>query len=135
VFGLAVVWPADAPYGEALHKHLDGWREHPLFVRLERNRLDLYDRVLTLQDLLATAGDAGPRLRAENARLRARVAELEARLDEINREVDAMGYLKALRAVDVVERAARRVRGGSTLRDRLAGVREAAATETPDEVT
>jgi hypothetical protein len=135
VFGLAVVWPGDAPFGDALRAHLSAWIDNPLFVTLERNRIDLYDRVLRLQDLLAEAGDAGPRLRAENARLRVRVGELEARLEGIRVEAEAMGYLRSLRAVDMVERAARRVRGGSTLRTRLAGVRDVAGPGSGEEDT
>ncbi|MFA5885871.1 MAG: class I SAM-dependent methyltransferase, partial [Acidimicrobiia bacterium] len=122
VFGLAVVSTVDAPFAAALDDVLQGWVDNPVFGALERNRLELYDRVLLLQDLLAVSGDAGPRLRNENARLRAHVAELEARLATIRGEVEAMGFLKALRAVDAVERPARRMRPGATLRARLAEV-------------
>jgi hypothetical protein len=90
---------------------------------IEQNRLELYDRVLSLQDLLvANTGDGGARLRNENARLRAQIADLEQRLTCIREEVEAMGFLKALRAVDLVERPARRMRPGATLRTRLADI-------------
>jgi hypothetical protein len=128
VFGLGVLWTADAPFAGALGDHLAAWADNPVLAAVEQNRLELYDRVLALQDLLAVTGDAGPRLRNENARLRARVADLEARLATVRSEVEAMGYLKALRAVDLVERPARRMRPGATLRARLAEIR---VTATP----
>ena len=132
VFGLGVVSTVDAPFAPALDAHLRPWADNPVFAAVERNRLELYDRVLLLQDLLAVAGDAGPRLRGENARLRARVADLEGRLDVIRGEVEAMGFLKALRAVDAVERPARRMRPGTTLRTRLAGVGTTATLPVPE---
>lgn len=126
VFGLGVISTIDAPFVDALDSHLVGWADNPLFAAVERNRLELYDRVLFLQDELHRAGDAGPRLRNENARLRGMVAELEDRLASIRQEVEALRYLKALRAVDLAERPARRRRPGGTLRDRLQGVVETA---------
>jgi len=72
-------------------------------------------------------------LRTENARLRARVTDLEARLDAVRTEAESMGYLKALRVVDVVERVARRRRPGPTLRRRLGSLADT-ATPAPDRV-
>ncbi len=128
LFGLAVVWAGDAPYAAALEQHLAVWADSPLLAALEANRIDLYLRVLDLQDALAAAGvGAGARLRDENARLRSRVADLEARLDAVRTEADAMGYLKALRAVDAAERVARRRRPGATLRQRIGALADVAA--------
>ena len=68
VFGLAVVSTVDAPFTAALDAHLRAWADNAVLATVEENRLALYDRVLILQDLLADAGDGGPRLRNENAR-------------------------------------------------------------------
>jgi hypothetical protein len=123
VFGLGVVSTIDAPYAAALDAHLAPWVDNPVLAATERNRLELYDRVLSLQDVLvANTGDGGARLRAENARLRAELAELGERLAAIRAEAEAMGYLKALRAVDLVERPARRMRRGASLRARIAEI-------------
>lgn len=134
LFGLAVLWPDDAPWAADLERHLADWVDHPVLAAMEANRIELYLRVLDLQDALGEAGVAGgARLRAENARLRARVADLEARLDTVRTEAEAMGYLKALRIVDVVERVARRRRPGVTLRRRIGSLAETATPE-PDRV-
>lgn len=119
VFGLAVLWPGAAPFADALEDHLRFWADNPVLATVEQNRLALYSRVLLLQDQLSDAADAGPRLRDENARLRGRALELEARLARIRGELEAIRHLKALHAVDVIERPARRRRPGRTLRARL----------------
>lgn len=53
VFGLCVVFPEDAPWSAELGDFLDCYHENPMLVRLETNRIDLYLKVLELQDQLA----------------------------------------------------------------------------------
>ena len=53
VFGLGVIFPASAPWHDAVHRELAPYDQNPLLARLEGNRLALYLRVLELQDALA----------------------------------------------------------------------------------
>jgi len=50
VFGVGVVYPESAPYAGALATLLDPLDGSPLLERLERNRVDLYLKVLELLD-------------------------------------------------------------------------------------
>ncbi len=85
IYGLGLLWPEDAPWGEALSTLLAPYDQLPLLERLERNRIDLYLRVLELQDrvrhvnatqarVLARDDQRLAELEAENAALRVRLA-------------------------------------------------------------
>lgn len=50
VFGLGVLFDADAPWAEAVAELVVPWHENPLLARLERNRLRNYLAVLDWQD-------------------------------------------------------------------------------------
>lgn len=50
VFGLGVLFDANAPWAEALTAHLYPHHENPLLARLEENRLACYLRVIEWQD-------------------------------------------------------------------------------------
>jgi hypothetical protein len=91
VFGLGVLFPADAPYAAELRGMLDPLHEQPALQRLERNRLALYLRVLELQDALGAQHAARDRqlvalfdrvdaLEAENVALRSERLRLAARV-------------------------------------------------------
>lgn len=124
--GLAVVWPADAAYAETICERLTGWCGEEVLLAVDGERLALLARVADLEARLAAAGDAGPRLRGENARLRARVQAHDAALDEIARDADQLMYSSVLRAIDAAERVARRRRPGSSFRQRLLAIRDRA---------
>lgn len=94
VFGLGVLYPASAPYGEAIAAFLSPYDGSPLLQRLEENRLRLYLKVLDLQDVNgALHRDMdGLQLRirdidTENRALWARIAELESRSGSMEAEV------------------------------------------------
>jgi len=79
VFGLGVLYSARAPYAGELGELLAPLDRAPLLERLERNRIDLYLRVLELQDGVADFGLRQGRLIAEYDRsLTAAEAELAA---------------------------------------------------------
>jgi hypothetical protein len=86
------VYPAAAAYAERLGELLAPWHENPLLERLERNRIELYVRVLELQDQAARADRGVNRvllgyaerlaaLEAENASLRLERGRLRSALD------------------------------------------------------
>jgi hypothetical protein len=52
VFGLGFVFPSTAPWAEEVERILAPLHERPLLATLETNRMDLYIRVLDLQDEL-----------------------------------------------------------------------------------
>lgn len=92
VFGLGIVFASDAPYAGELRSLLAPFHENPLLERIERNRVELYARVLELQDRLARADRGTNRvllgyaqrlaeLEAENASLRLERGRLRAALD------------------------------------------------------
>jgi hypothetical protein len=80
VYGVGVVWPAEAPFAAVVGALLEPWDRAPLLERLERNRVRLYLRVLELQDELTHADRR--RLRVLTG-LDARIAELEAENAEL----------------------------------------------------
>jgi hypothetical protein len=53
IFGLGIVYNADAPWAGKLSAHLQPWTRNPLLPIMERNRLDLYLKVIELQDRLS----------------------------------------------------------------------------------
>lgn len=100
VFGLGIVFATEAPYAGRLRELLAPWHENPVLERIERNRLDLYMRVLELQDHGARADGGTNRvllgyaqrlaeLEAENASLRLERARLREALDEARAGSDA----------------------------------------------
>ncbi|HYZ48875.1 MAG TPA: class I SAM-dependent methyltransferase [Sphingomonas sp.] len=58
VFGLGILFDADAPWGEALGRALLPYHKHPLIAALEQNRLANYLRVIELQDAMAAKAAA-----------------------------------------------------------------------------
>jgi len=50
VFGLGVLWSHDASWADLVAARLAPWADSPLLERLERNRVDLFLRVVELQD-------------------------------------------------------------------------------------
>ncbi|MDQ3644831.1 MAG: class I SAM-dependent methyltransferase [Actinomycetota bacterium] len=65
IFGVAFVYPESAAYAEALAALLDPLDANPLLERIERNRVDLYTKVIELQDAASDAGLRQGRLIAE----------------------------------------------------------------------
>ncbi|HVX44661.1 MAG TPA: class I SAM-dependent methyltransferase [Mycobacteriales bacterium] len=65
VFGLGILYRSDAPYAEAVGAALEPYAGNPLLDRLERNRIELYLKVLELQDVLADRDAALERGRAD----------------------------------------------------------------------
>lgn len=65
VFGVGVIYPRSASYSEALAGLLAPLDRNPLLERLERNRVDLYLKVLELGDSVADLGLRQGRLIAE----------------------------------------------------------------------
>lgn len=53
LFGLGVLYPGDADWAGAIRDIFGPYDRHPLLERLERNRLELYLRVIELQDEVA----------------------------------------------------------------------------------
>lgn len=72
VFGMAIVFPGDAEWADALWERLGSYHEHPVLARLEANRLRLYLEVLALTDTLSE----------ERVRNASAIAALEADLEE-----------------------------------------------------
>jgi len=52
VFGMAVLFSTDAPWGVELSQQLLPYHEHPLMAKLEENRLRNYLRVIEMQDAI-----------------------------------------------------------------------------------
>jgi Methyltransferase domain len=91
VFGFGVIYARSAPYAEGLSGLLGPYADNPLLAKLERNRVDLYLRVIELQDAISDLGLRQNRVLAEYdasasaaevevARLRLEVAELREQL-------------------------------------------------------
>ncbi|HZP26895.1 MAG TPA: class I SAM-dependent methyltransferase [Dehalococcoidia bacterium] len=92
IFGLAVVYPKDASFSEALSDLLRPLDNNELLQRLEENRLRLYLRLLELQDERAAEQGELHRVRQEVDAARAQLGETMGQL--AGRE----GELRDLRA-------------------------------------
>lgn len=90
IFGLGIMYSALAPYAGALEAMLRPFDRNPLLERLERNRVELYLKVIEQQDAVSELGLSHGRLlaeydrsltsaEAEAAGLRAEVARLRER--------------------------------------------------------
>ena len=131
IFGLGVVYPASAPWAEAVARFLGPYDANPVLARLEHNRLALYLKVLELHDdLKAVRGhveDLALRVRdveVENRALWARVGELEAREVSARRVREEVATLSRSRALAVAEMVSRlwwrsRDAAGGVSRERL----------------
>lgn len=92
VFGLAIVFPREAPWAAQLSDRLGWYDDNPLLATLESNRILLYLKVLELQDQLAAERRHRARLvsqlesRLEAARTEAAVAEQVARQAVLERQ-------------------------------------------------
>jgi hypothetical protein len=65
LFGLGLLFPADAPWAPAIEAELSPYHENPLLARMEKNRLTLFFEILRLQDSLAVAKRELELLRSE----------------------------------------------------------------------
>lgn len=101
IFGLGLIVDERAPWAPAVDALLAPWSDNPLLARLERNRLDLYLRVLELQGEIAELSRARQRdwarVDAERSALAERelvtlerVGELERALHDERRTTEAL---------------------------------------------
>lgn len=92
IFGLGVVYAGDAPYADEIEEILRPFDGNPLLERLERNRVELYVKLIEQQDAVSELGLRQGRLvaeydrsltaaEAEAAALRAEVARLRERAE------------------------------------------------------
>ncbi len=58
VFGLAILFPRNAPFASEISRFLGTYDNNPLLARLEENRLRLYVQMIQLQDELQAMGAA-----------------------------------------------------------------------------
>jgi hypothetical protein len=142
IFGLGIIVDRRAPYAARIAELLAPWVSNPLLARLERNRLDLYLRVVAQRDeALASAQSHHrdvSRLDAERLRLIAidiersdRIAELERALaeerattaDALNARLEEPRLVAAARSADSRLRA-RFGRGPSKLEQARARLAE-----------
>jgi hypothetical protein len=97
VFGLGIIYSRSAPYAGRLRDLLAPWHENSALERIERNRLELYVRVLELQDHATRADGRTNRvllgyaqqlaaLEAETASLRLERGRLRSALDAARAE-------------------------------------------------
>jgi hypothetical protein len=84
VFGLGVIYQREAPYAERLAELLGPFDDNPLLAKLERNRVDLYMRVIELQDSVSDLGLRQNRVLAEYS---ASVAAAETEAAELRLEL------------------------------------------------
>jgi hypothetical protein len=82
-FGLAVVWPADAPWSQAVARFLEPWDRHPVLERLEANRIYHLALGHRRAQKLRWATEALEAQQEENAKLR-------RQLDEAMRELERL---------------------------------------------
>jgi Methyltransferase domain len=80
-FGLAVVWPADAPWAQQLAGFLEPWDRHPVLERLEANRVYHLALEHRRSQKLKWATRALEEQRQENALLRRQVDEMASELE------------------------------------------------------
>jgi hypothetical protein len=86
-FGLAVVWPADAPWGQAVAGFLEAWDRHTVLERLEANRVYHLALGHRRAQKLKWATRALEEQREENTLLRRQADEQERELKRLRSEL------------------------------------------------
>ncbi|WP_241840085.1 class I SAM-dependent methyltransferase [Frankia sp. CcI49] len=91
IFGLGVLLDRRAPWARHIADLLAPWVANSLLARMERNRIDLYLRVLAMQDDAAAAARARQRewsrIDAERSELAARDLQRLSRISELEQEL------------------------------------------------
>jgi hypothetical protein len=86
-FGLAVVWPADAPWARAVADFLEPWDRHPVLERLEANRVHHLALGHRRSQKLKWATAQLEEQREENALLRRQAEERERELERLRSQL------------------------------------------------
>jgi hypothetical protein len=86
-FGLAVVWPADAPWAQGVARFLEPWDRHPVLERLEANRVYHLALGHRRSQKLKWTTAALEAQQEENALLRRQVEEQEAELQMLRSQL------------------------------------------------
>jgi hypothetical protein len=120
VFGVAVLVPRAEPWTQPVAALVHRWADHPLLVRLETNRIEMFIRLLELLDETTRARAAR---HADGLALRdahAQVHELHAELAALRNDADSLAHSRWVRMLACVEAPVRRIRPGlGTVRQRL----------------
>ena len=95
VFGLGVVLDKGAPWAERIRQLLAPYAESPFLARLERNRTELYVRLIEQQDAFGLAVKAGARSRREEL-VRCDVALSDASTRELELRDQLSGLERSL---------------------------------------
>jgi hypothetical protein len=136
VFGVSVLVPHDQTWSASVAELVEQWASHPLLARLERNRVELFLRVL---ELLETVQREQQERSLLEARLDATDRELTSarqRLHRVERELDQLASSRWVRTLAAVEAPVRRMRPGlGSVRDRLLGVGNTAREEPSEDAT
>jgi hypothetical protein len=90
-FGLAVVWPDDAPWAQAVAGFLKPWAHHPVLERLEANRVYHLALGHRRSQKLKRATAALEAQREENARLRRQVEEVVSEVERLRSQPSRHG--------------------------------------------
>jgi Methyltransferase domain len=86
-FGLAVVWPADAPWAQAVAEFLEPWDRHPVLERLEANRVYHLALGHKRSQKLKWATAALEAQREENTMLRRQVEEVLSEVERLRSQL------------------------------------------------
>lgn len=106
VFGLGIVYRSDAPFAEAVAQALAPYDGSPLLDRLERNRIELYLKVLELQDLLTARDATQHELHQEIGRREAALAYREQAYAQLKRLFDARESERSARELALLQQVA-----------------------------
>ncbi|HEX4017097.1 MAG TPA: class I SAM-dependent methyltransferase [Frankiaceae bacterium] len=98
VFGLGVILDRSAPWADRIRELLAPYAGSPFLARLERNRTELYVRLIEQQDAFGVAAQAVGRARREES-VRCDVALSEVSVRELALRDELAGYERALASV------------------------------------
>lgn len=95
IFGLGIIYSEEAPYAAAVEEIMRPFDRNPLLERLERNRVELYVKLIEQQDTVSELGLRHGRLLAEYDRsltaAEAEAAALRAELVRLRERAEASG--------------------------------------------
>ena len=127
IFGVAVLIPRGEHWSPAVTTLVHRWGDHPLLMRLETNRVEMFIRLLELLDelTLARAASHTDHLALQDARMQ--LQQRNAEIAALRRDADALAGSRWVRALAYLESPVRRIRPGlGTVRQRLRSLAQTA---------
>jgi hypothetical protein len=133
---VSVLVPNDQTWSAPVAEFVEQWASHPLLAPLERNRVELFLRILELVETVQRQQHEQSVLAARLDATAEELASARKRLRHVELDLDQLAASRWVRTLATVEAPVRRIRPGlGSVRDRLLGMGQTAHVEPSDNAT